>query len=490
MKIKLRILLLTIFLLVSACGIPKTPEEIPVVVNTPVSKPPKNTQPPAPQTSQSQSVDDLASTSSVQPDSVAGPGETLVTYIDSENIGRIAVQITLPDLPRYGDSTGIVVEVNTFLTPANRFYTSLDATAVGLIHVSYLWPGIQDGAYSSDGSFDYGGKKSIAALKDVIQFAAGEIPNSDGFYLNELVSIQPVYENLGLYAFSHPGQAAVNVLGHHGDEISRLSYFVGRENPTQDKLTAVEVGYFDQDNRPVLNPLYSYPDDYSALGIDLEYEAIQWDPDYTESGANWTGVPYFDLNGNGMPDGSDHRLALRVPAVNGKRVYSIELTKALKQNKVFPPGSWPEDVADLNLAKSTWIYLDNPRTYPEIGLKLPDLHVMLVFARYDHVQPAADKPHIHQAYDGFSQAAGLWVRLNPDSVYVNWVSNPLGSSYLDHPANQEPVDWREIESWGYKNQAGASQLVPLAAVAEMADRTQAENWDEDLSDLLYDYPFK
>jgi hypothetical protein len=115
---------------------------------------------------------------------------------------------------------------------------------------------------------------------------------------------------------------------------------------------------------------------------------------------------------------------------------------------------------------------------------------MLVFARFDHVQPANDKPHIHQAYDGFSKAAGLWVRLNPDSSYVDWVSPQIGSGYLDHPANQEPVDWREIESWGYKNQAGASQLVPLAAVAEMADRSRSGNWNEDLSDLLYDYPFK
>ncbi len=440
-------------------------------------------------TEDSSSSGEEASSSQPGPTSITQAGETLVTYVDSTGIGKIAIQVTLPETPRYSEGAGVVIEVSTFLTPANRFNTNLDAPAIGLIHVSYLWPGISDRDAASEGKFDYGGKDSIQALRDVIRFVSGEVPNSEGYTLDELVAFQPLYNNVGIYAFSHPGQAAVNVLGLHGDQLSQVGYFVGRENPTMDKLTAVEVGYFNQKNRPELNPLYQYPADYSPKGISLEYSSILWDADYTEPGANWIGVPYFDFNGNGKLDGSDHRLALRVPAVNGKRVYSVELIKALRNNNAFSDSGWPDDVASLELAKQTWIFLDSTRRYPEIGQKLPDLNVMIVFARFDHVQPAADKPHIHHAYDGFSGGAKLWVRLNPDQAYVSWVSSQAGNGYTDHPANQEPDDWLDIEDWGYSNRSGASQLVPLAAVAEMADRTQANNWENDLDATLYDYNF-
>lgn len=106
-------------------------------------------------------------------------------------------------------------------------------------------------------------------------------------------------------------------------------------------------------------------------------------------------------------DSSDHRLALRVPAVDGKRVYSIDLTKALRDNNAFGSREWPDDVAHLELAKQTWIFQDSTRMYLEVGKKIPGLHVLLVFARYDHVQPAADKPQIHHACDGFSPGVKL-----------------------------------------------------------------------------------
>jgi hypothetical protein len=490
MKQKTILIIVLVVILASSCNLPEgaqIPEDVDSTIishSTPLSNG---------DTTQSGEAlptqDEGEPSSQSEPNRIAQAGETLYTYIDSDRIGQIAVQVTLPETTRYTEGAGIVVEVNTFLTPQNRFYTSLDATAVGLIHVSYLWPGISDQGSISDGKFDYGGKISIQALRDVIRFASGEIPNSDGHFLDDLIGISPLYNNVGIYAFSHPGQAAINVMGLHGDQLSNVTYFVGRENPTLDKLTAVEVGHFDQNNRPVLNPLYQYPQNYSPRGIDLDYSSVLWDATYTEIGSNWVGVPYFDLNGNQMPDSSDYRLGLRVPAINDKRVYSAEMTKALQDNNAFN-GNWPDDVAPLQLAKQTWSFQDSTRVYPDVGKNMPDLHIMLVFARYDHVQPAADKPHIHHAYDGFSRGANLWIRLNPDQSYVSWVSEQLGSGYSDHPANQQPDDWLEIESWGYSNQAGASQLIPLAAVAEMADRTQENIWDNDLSSVFFEYVFE
>jgi hypothetical protein len=44
-----------------------------------------------------------------------------------------------------------------------------------------------------------------------------------------------------------------------------------------------------------------------------------------------------------------------------------------------------------------------------------------------------------------------------------------------------------INSWAYPEVGQASTLVPLAAVAEMADRAHTGRWDENLGSTLYTY---
>ncbi len=53
--------------------------------------------------------------------------------------------------------------------------TDPDLTSLGLIQVSYLWPGQTDAitGVKSSGNFDYGGEQSIQVLRDVIRFASG-----------------------------------------------------------------------------------------------------------------------------------------------------------------------------------------------------------------------------------------------------------------------------------------------------------------------------
>ena len=58
------------------------------------------------------------------------------------------------------------------------------------------------------------------------------------------------------------GIAATNVLAMYGASLSHVKYFVGRENPTEDMLSAMDIGYFEG-IIPVSNSLYVYPDDYS-----------------------------------------------------------------------------------------------------------------------------------------------------------------------------------------------------------------------------------
>jgi len=85
--------------------------------------------------------------------------------------------------------------------------------------------------------------------------------------------------------------------------------------------------------------------------------------------------------------------------------------------------------------------------------------------------------------------AGLCRRLNPDLAYVeDLVGVRRGNVFPDNPADTEPRDWMEIRAWGYRTPAGSQitgVLVPLAAVAEMADRIRANNWEANLDEPLF-----
>jgi hypothetical protein len=96
------------------------------------------------------------------------------------------------------------------------------------------------------------------------------------------------------------------------------------------------------------------------------------------------------------------------------------------------------------------------------------------------------------------------VRLNPDRSYVesmfqDAVMTSQGNTSLtpapvamldfpDNPADTQPTDWTQIGAYAYLDQGQAGRLVPLAAVAEMADRTHDSYWDQNLGQVLYTNP--
>jgi hypothetical protein len=60
--------------------------------------------------------------------------------------------------------------------------------------------------------------------------------------------------------------------------------------------------------------------------------------------------------------------------------------------------------------------------------------------------------------------------------------------FPDNPANTQPSDWELAGEAAYPGQGQADRLVPLAAVAEMADRAHDGFWDENLGQVLYIWP--
>jgi len=409
------------------------------------------------------------------------PGGELITYVRSAGIGRIAVRVEVPEIARYPEGAPIVVEASTWFVPKQGFHRVNDTTQIGAITVSYLWPEREDPASGarSEGTYDYGGPDSLRALRDVIRFASGLMPNVDGHYISALVAVTPITDNVGLFASSHAGVVATNVLAHHGAELPTVKYLIGRENPTRDELYPLEIGHFDDQGKPVFNPYYTYPDSYSPTALDIDYSTVGWIQNATYP----DGRPFF-----AVPNGLDYVLSGKGPTMWDKRYFSMALTQALSDNNAFAGNPWPADLATVAETQAAWPFRITVHNYPKLATVASNLKVMLVFAADDHVQAAPDKPHIHQAYDGFRKGAGLWVRMNPDRVYVEQVkgAGPFGA-YPDNDANTEPADWMNARQWGFPNRQWRREDVWLASVAEMADRVRVNNWNVNLDTVLFDF---
>jgi len=415
-------------------------------------------------------------------------GKIVYTQIECNDVGRIAVRIDVPAEPRYGTRAPIVVVASTWFvekynsdeTPFHLVYNPVD---IGAIAISHLWPGKRDpdSGLASDGAYDFGGPLSLAALRDAIRFALGEIPDIRGATLHDLIGIEPLYDNVGLFASSHAGVVATNVMAIHGDAFPGLKYFVGRENPTMAEMYPLEIGHFDEQRNPVYNPFYD-SSGYTPTTISVDYSTLGW----IQDDAHPEGRPVFRV-----PGGTDYVLDDKGPNINGRRWFSHALTQALLDNGALTPDAWPSDVATPQMTSDFWPYRITVANYAAIGEKLPELRVLLPFAAADHVQAAPDKPHIRQAYDGFHKTAGLWTRLNCDLVYVQAEIDPSASltdGFPDNEANAEPVDWlTQAASWGSpRSLAGrmTAQTVPLAGIAEMADRVQHDDWSVNLDGVL------
>ena len=409
--------------------------------------------------------------------------QTIVTYVQSEGNGRIAVKLKEPASPRYSTGTGIVLSVGANFTSggASGFTFDLPIDREGIVAASLLWPGCNsrlDNA-ESDGTFDYGGPSCVQALSDVVLFLAGKKTDVNGKTVQQLLSTPVDVNDIGLYAFSHPGIAVVQLFAHHPESAKYISFFVGGENPTTPEIIASEVGHYVQkkpSNIPVYNPFYNYPGDYSQNGLIFDYTHIRYQPE--------TGTPYYDVDKNRTFSTGDISFAPRRETFFSKIVYSVNLLNGLLANGSLQRTSWPKNWATPEEAESWWESRSMAFQFERIANHHYQAKVLLVFAEEDHVQTAKDKPHIHQMYDGFLHIAKLpWVRLNPDRSYLETAEKKKNSLYNEHPANIEPADWLQIEEWAIKPPLLIT-IGTLAAVIEMVDRVHFDQWASDLNRTL------
>jgi hypothetical protein len=434
-------------------------------------------------------------------------GRVKTTTIRSEGMD-IAVMVASPQKARYPEGAGVVVVASPIFGDTNGFMTDPDLSSLGLVQVSYLWPGKTDPSTKarSSGEFDYGGDLSVKVLRDVIRFAANRLADTSGRYIVSLTSVAPLIEEVGVYAFSDAGMAAMRAISLYGAQMQGLSYFIGREIPTIDTIACLEIGYYTNAGLPVYNPLYVYPMDYSSTTLTMNYANLRWDPAYTSSQSKAVGRPYLDLDGNSSISVGDYIFDGQIPVISGKRYYSSGLLQALLTNGSLSLATWPVDLATPEEATQAWQIRQTPGLFAAMQNDeiIQNMKTMLVFAGNEHAQVAVDKPHIHQLYQGLRFEARLWVRLNPDRVYVesmfqNTATATQGNAgitptplalldFPDNPADTQPTDWSMIGTYAYPDSGQSNHLVPLAAVAEMADRTHSGIWDENLGQVIYIWP--
>ncbi|MEN6370299.1 MAG: hypothetical protein ABFD77_11480 [Thermotogota bacterium] len=103
--------------------------------------------------------------------------------------------------------------------------------------------------------FDYGGTARLVALRGVLRFAAGEAADVNGRRFQESVCVPVAYNVVGLYAFSHSGIAATNVLALYIADLGAVRSFIGRKNPTRSPSRTRTLGQRRRSRRqPVLQP--------------------------------------------------------------------------------------------------------------------------------------------------------------------------------------------------------------------------------------------
>jgi hypothetical protein len=238
---------------------------------------------------------------------------------DATGGGTLAVRATFPDDPerfRYGPSGGAPVVV---LSPGGFSAGGLDLespssyTDAGLIVVTFFYPGGGPPGIGSDGVYDERGDLSQRAFRDVVRFAAGDLRDTLGRTLSEVVDGTARTDLVGILALSNGGSIAITTLGRYGDEIPPLAFLVSWESPSNDQVLGVELGTHDLDPDPstdfdgdgvvdndVRNGAYRA---YGFPQLDIDYARLAFDPDATifDRGVPaGTGLFYFDNDGDGV----------------------------------------------------------------------------------------------------------------------------------------------------------------------------------------------
>lgn len=411
--------------------------------------------------------------------------------IPSQSAGTdgIAATVLIPQTPRYTNSAPVAIIVPGGMM-AGSARGKPEYVFDGFIEIHFAFPGGGAGDERSGGTYDYRGQNCVGALADVIKFATGRIRNKSGKYIQEVTApVVPLTNNVGLVGESNGGNACGLAMAKYGEEFPRLAWYVSMESPYGEGAVNIELGGHNNG----LNPAYDSATgkiDYSTLTFGQEFA-----PPFLCSAGNYfktqlKGALYFDLNKNGEYDPSTDFVVNCIICNIGSGVkawYSPRiLAEAYKRNLIPQPA--PSHIPTVEESRNFWLWRDGSYSLPEIGKKLPDLAVIVYANERDHVQAHPMHSHIIEQVEGFRKAGVRFVRLNPDRSYVLIM---LPQEFKDNQSIEFP-DYPAGTVWGKHNITDGLEpsILPApvymhAAVCELADRKQSNNWTPNLDAVIY-----
>lgn len=404
--------------------------------------------------------------------------------------GTLAVRVFSPitGAARYPEGAPIVVfvpggtDVGTLVEPLTL--------ATDTVRITFLFPGGCDGPVCSDGVYDDRGNRSIVALRDVVLYAAGALSDVQGRIIDEMVNVSPLHDNVGLFGASNGGNVVAATTALHGEALSTcLRYVIQWESPVSSQVATVELGPVQlcpTHTLQVVNSRYAIPGGYGPLSLTVDYAQLTYNPTDADQPLFWdgtddgeytltdtvSGCPTPDLDGDGRLS-TNEDFPIDAFTHNGRTFYSRYATQAMADRDVFSP-TWPLSIANPAQAAAFWDLREAVYLYPTATQVIPGLEAMVLSSRNDHKQIAPDRPHVHQAFDGW-QKAGAWVQINPSPTYATAINPALvGHPHLpDNAPNTAPADWA-ADDYVYPNALG--EVYWAAAAHQMADRAYSSGW--------------
>lgn len=403
--------------------------------------------------------------------------------------GNLALRVYSPgDVgeSRYPEGAPVVVFV-----PGGFTAGGLDEPLHGArdtVRIAFLMPGGRDRVTgrTSGGTYDDRGERSIAAVRDVVRFAAGLLRDSRGRTIGELLPVPVLTGVVGLVGASNGGNLAA-VAAADPALAGRLRFVVQWESPVSSQIVVSDGGRrFDcgSDRSSALRGVNPFYRGYGALELDVDYSRIVHEPRGTSpvfldgsgdgrytTGTDAAGCVSPDTNRSGALEAFED-YPLSAITVGGRSVYSRPATRALAASGAFG-GTWPADVATLPEAEAIWDLREAVRWCGPALAAVPGLSAMVLASVEDHVQVMPGNPHIRQAFECW-QGAGAWVRVNPGREYLAAAgAGANGAAGVpENEPNQAPRDWSDVTSWAVPETVPGDAL-QAAAVREMADRARA-----------------
>jgi hypothetical protein len=420
-----------------------------------------------------------------------GAFDGILVRIPSAVAGQegIAASVRVPRQARYTEGAPVVIHVAGGVQ-AGSARGRPEYVGHGFVEIHFAFPGGGEGAERSGGSYDFRGPACIRALADVIRFATGRLADREGRRIGELGrGVSVLATNVGIVGSSHGGNACGMAMALHGAEFSDLAWYASMESPYGEGAANVELGGRESGVNPAYDP---------RTGV-LELARLAWGAQLAPGllrrpmpgpARELRGALFFDLNRDGrFRAEEDFPANCFVGDAGGgvKAWYSPRILAEAERRQLVPEPR-PSHMPVPAEAREFWRYRDATGGIPAAVRNCPQLAVIVYANERDHVQADPAHTHILEQVEGFRRAGARFVRLNPDRSYVERVlpggaQSKGGGRLADNPAGKA---WTRANiTEGLEPEAWPQGPYMQAAVCELADRTQAKQWEPDLDAVLF-----